>query len=1493
MQGRITVSVAGRGRHESVAVLCRPGLDLGALTRLVEQRIGVAVAQVSKYPAFVEPELSPALHIEERLPIFESASPPHFPRRPADHRPACPARPGTPGPPQLRCARTGALIASAEDLVADDVLVAVPAAQQQAASQPDDPAPPTVALSAAADFFSLAQLQAAGATEALAAFAVIGAAVPTPAAPGAVALPVAVRSSAGLAAEASSAVAAAARPIAGRRLVLLIAPAGTGGLADEWSLVSSSVTPHPNCMRLLALLPRVRQLAPDIVSALQAEPASLAAAPEYDILVTEPHVPLSMTVAPKPLPFRDAFSAAVDLARAVAHLNRAGVAHFGVCPAALARATNASSGPLGRLLLAGFSRAVRAPKMDARGLTAVPSGVGRLSDASSFYTAPEVLASAHASRGASAALVPYMKADVYAMGVTLFEVFTGVRPPLAPPLPAGAGVSAGRPSPPSSVDAILAALPADYPHAFVELMSAMMRPDAAQRLSCSGVARRLAMLADGRPVPDVAPYVIAPLPPPRAVVQAPSLVSCPLPEGKSNDDRDDGNDATMADESESKGGEGSGDAEAAAAAGAAVASQLYVYVATAGGGGRLAQVRPVGLVPFSADDSDTVAVALSRACDVLDVNWAYDDVSLVCSEGRIDPQAPMHRLPASVRATVLEVVCGIGTRAPTCLVPGFGVLSPPAAAAQLHPLRLIRSMSGGSGVGTAADYTSAIAAAGILGAGGAAVPLAPGLARQLSAGMIPGPGAGGAAPGSPEKTHVGGSGFASVGLVGLAASDAAAASETGVATPYCSFSRANCSPNISLDSSGAAAMGRGQWGSVLMPQRVSTNGPVVRYAFTVEVVEVAAGAGVVVGFADPLRFDARSHVFSSSAGSIGYSRTGQICGADGDGKWIDYGEPFGTGDVITAEVVGMNKSPAVRFFKNGVPQGVAFRGNEVLRLARAALEGGGAAGAGAGAGAEELLAPCVALGSNAGFRLSHVRLRATDVHEFDRDRAHHRIQFSEDCTTVWNSGKWATALGAHPGLRAGRIQWSVRLDETRSGAGVAVGVVDARNFHQDKQNLGASPHSWCYSKTGKKGCGEGFAEYGKIFTNGDTITMTLDMDACTLSFAVNGDDQGVAYTSQHGMSGCTLVPAVCLGSTEGTKLAKVSIVGPYPALRRFDRWLCSKKVALLDSQTSVETRDKWGTVFGEHGGVKSGKFSFAVLVASAGQGCGAGVGFADLDSFSPETRNLGAAPNSWCYSKTGKFSAGASQGSTQSSFEQYGQPFKSGDVVTAEVNMEAETMRFWLNGRDQGARRIEGLGKFTLVPAVVLGSTEGQHYTKLTLALPAVTRFDPRRSNRHMELREDDRVAYTENRWCSILADHPGVSGQGVLRFAVRLSGEGGAAIGFAEANTFKQYAQNLGAAPNTWAISKTGKISCGDTEGFHPFSDKLNPPDVIGAECDLAAGTIRFWNNGVLLGTAFQGLGGRGLCLVPAVCLGSNTSGKPTSVELVEFNLAWLGPRF
>jgi len=155
--------------------------------------------------------------------------------------------------------------------------------------------------------------------------------------------------------------------------------------------------------------------------------------------------------------------------------------------------------------------------------------------------------------------------------------------------------------------------------------------------------------------------------------------------------------------------------------------------------------------------------------------------------------------------------------------------------------------------------------------------------------------------------------------------------------------------------------------------------------------------------------------------------------------------------------------------------------------------------------------------------------------------------------------------------------------------------------------------------------------------------------------------QGVAYTAANGIGAYTLVPAVCLGSTDGNKMARVSLLGPYPTVRRFDRFACSPKVRLSDALTLAESADKWGTVFLDHAGVSSGRFSFAVAITSAGAGCGAGVGFADKVNFRPSTRNLGAAEHSWCYSKTGKKSSGLT------GFEPYAPPYKTGDVVTAEV----------------------------------------------------------------------------------------------------------------------------------------------------------------------------------------------------------------------------------
>lgn len=1273
--------------------------------------------------------------------------------------------------------------------------------------------------------------------------------------------------------------------LSGRRYSLRFAPKGRAELASEWSLATAALPPHPSILRPLAFYEQA--VSAEIVSALRTAGASVSTSTPLDAVLTHPHVSLASTAPPRPLPFPLAFSHTFDLTRAAAHLIDHGVVHGDIRPAHLSLSSTASAsggavqGP-GRLLLGGLGRGFTidrrtgyARKVDAAGLAAAAAAVQPVA---AGYVAPELTmllkAAPSPSPSSTSYYLPYGKSDTWSTGVTAYEMCIGSHPfpgyPLAGHYQVGSDGVLGRLAAPLS-------FPADYPVAFCDVISWMARPDPAQRITARAAARRLLSLGTGRPVPGLPPFVSRCTAPTGAVSALSGLVS-----GNGSSSSNSSNLASSSSSSGVRSGEGKdsdGDSEekkedggtggtgAAAAADGGDAECRYVYVMEGQATARQANndsLTPVALIPYSRSDIDTAAVVVARACEVLDLpgNHAAADLSLVCRGGRLDPLAPVHRLPTSARSGTLQVQPGLSASMPEVIVHGFGVAAPPPPALAPPSIRTAMHRAGAASgdVGQSAGAAAAAAAGGV----GQVVPVPAPSAAQASLPPPPStlpPGAAGGA----------GGGAAAVGAV-------AAASVTTDRVLHYSFNPSECHSSITMSESNTVANSKGTWGSVLMNQGKITVGG--RYTFSVQVLALDNGAGVAIGFADPERFNAKSHVFASQRGSWAYSRTGKISNGSEE-RWVEYGEPYGVGDIITCEVV-LAKEPQsnrMRFWKNGIPQGTAFKGAELSTVAVNKI-----------GTTDELkqisLIPAVCLGSNTGFRLARVQLKNPEVREFDRDKAHHRIAFSEDCATVWNGGKWATALAAHPGVRTGKLIWSVRLDDTKHGAGVAVGVVDVEHFHWDKQNLGASPHSWCYSKTGKKGDGSGFSEYGKSFSNGDTIAMTLDMDACTLSFSVNGDDQGIAYTAANGLDVGTLVPAVCLGSTEGNKMAKVSIIGPYSALRRFNRFACNRKVQLVDLYSAAECSDKWGTVFCDHPGIRSGRYSFGILVASAGQGCGAGVGFADMDNFNPEGRNLGAAVGSWCYSKTGKYSAGM----PGVGFETYGSQYKTGDVITAEVDMEAEAVRFFLNGKDQGTKAAPGIKNMTLMPAVVLGSSDGGHYTKLCITLPAVTRFDPRRMNRHMQLKEEDKMAFTEGRWCSVLADHAGVSA-GVLRFAVKLEGDGGAAIGFAEANSFKQYAQNLGASPGTWAISKTGKVSCGDTEGFHPFSEKFGAGDVIGAEAEITAteGIIRFWKNGNLLGTAFQGLAQKKLCLVPAVCLGSNTGGKASSALLVEFDLGWL----
>lgn len=65
----------------------------------------------------------------------------------------------------------------------------------------------------------------------------------------------------------------------------------------------------------------------------------------------------------------------------------------------------------------------------------------------------------------------------------------------------------------------------------------------------------------------------------------------------------------------------------------------------------------------------------------------------------------------------------------------------------------------------------------------------------------------------------------------------------------------------------------------------------------------------------------------------------------------------------------------------------------------------------------------------------------------------------------------------------------------------------------------------------------------------------------------------------------------------------------------------------------------------------------------------------------------------------------------------------------------------------------------------------------------------------------------------------------------------------------------------------------------------------MVGCEADLTRGVVSFWRNGEHLGMAFSGLSGRGLTLVPAICIGSNSGGKMATVTVVEFDPAWIPP--
>jgi hypothetical protein len=57
---------------------------------------------------------------------------------------------------------------------------------------------------------------------------------------------------------------------------------------------------------------------------------------------------------------------------------------------------------------------------------------------------------------------------------------------------------------------------------------------------------------------------------------------------------------------------------------------------------------------------------------------------------------------------------------------------------------------------------------------------------------------------------------------------------------------------------------------------------------------------------------------------------------------------------------------------------------------------------------------------------------------------------------------------------------------------------------------------YCFYQDGQKGNNSSASAYGSAWVAGDKIGVILDTDAATVSFAVNGTDQGVAFSSLTG-----------------------------------------------------------------------------------------------------------------------------------------------------------------------------------------------------------------------------------------------------------------------------------------------------------------------------------------------------------------------------------------
>jgi len=135
------------------------------------------------------------------------------------------------------------------------------------------------------------------------------------------------------------------------------------------------------------------------------------------------------------------------------------------------------------------------------------------------------------------------------------------------------------------------------------------------------------------------------------------------------------------------------------------------------------------------------------------------------------------------------------------------------------------------------------------------------------------------------------------------------------------------------------------------------------------------------------------------------------------------------------------------------------------------------------------------------------------------------LSLSEDNLTATNkvNKKW-NMVRISTGFKSGTHTWHVHINKCVS-KNIFVGVVGA---HADISNyVGADKYGWGYLANKAVWHNKGKVKtYGELYKEGDTITVTLDVESGTLAFARNGNDMGIGFD---GLDDCDeYFPAVSL-----------------------------------------------------------------------------------------------------------------------------------------------------------------------------------------------------------------------------------------------------------------------------------------------------------------------------------------------------------------------------